>query len=89
MRGYKVSNNANITIVKFAYTQCDAANDEWALPLGVQILSIWCSLWENFAKSYVGTPKSWRPHLVENLDPPLWGLTVYILLHFVTMTLMF
>ena len=27
-----------------------------ALPLGVQILSISCSFWENLAKSYVGTP---------------------------------
>ena len=26
------------------------------VPLGVQILSISCSFWENLAKSYVGTP---------------------------------
>ena len=25
-------------------------------PLGVEILSISCSFWENLAKSYVGTP---------------------------------
>ena len=25
-------------------------------PLGVQILSISCSFWENFSKSYVGAP---------------------------------
>ena len=49
-------------------------------PLGVQILSISCSFWENLAKSYVGAPlESWRPLLREILDPPLhrevsvWG----------------
>ena len=42
-------------------------------PLGVQILSISCSFWENLAKSYVGAPplESWRPLLGEILDPPL------------------
>ena len=41
-------------------------------PLGVQILSISCSFWENLAESYVGAPLgSWRPLLGEILDPPL------------------
>ena len=41
-------------------------------PLGVQILSISCSFWENFAKSYIGTPlEGWCPHLGEILDPLL------------------
>ena len=42
-------------------------------PLGVQILSISCSFWENLAKLYVGAPppESWRPLLGEILDPPL------------------
>ena len=48
-----------------------------APPSRVQILSISCSFWENFAKSYVGAPLpgSWRPHLGEILDPLLqWAL---------------
>ena len=41
-------------------------------PLGIQILSISCSFWENLAKSYVGARLgSWRPLLGEILDPPL------------------
>ena len=40
-------------------------------PLGIQILSISCSFWENLAKSYVGALGSWRPLLGEILDPPL------------------
>ena len=44
----------------------------WRIPVGVQILSISCSFWENLAKSYVGAPpEGWRPHLGEILDPPL------------------
>ena len=40
--------------------------------LGVQILSISCSFWENLANSYVGPPLgSLRPLLGEILDPPL------------------
>ena len=35
-------------------------------PLGVQILSISCSFWENLAKSYVGTPP-------RELAPPTRG----------------
>ena len=42
------------------------------VPLGVQILSISFSFWENLAKSYVGAPQgSWRSPLGEILDPPL------------------
>ena len=41
-------------------------------PLGVQILSISCSFWENLAKSYVGAPPGeLAPPLGEILDPPL------------------
>ena len=40
-------------------------------PPVVQILSISCSFWPNLAKSYVGTPGSWRPLLGEILDPQL------------------
>ena len=47
-----------------------------APPLGVQILSISCSFWENLANSYVGAPPSWRPLLGEILDPPLLALWV-------------
>ena len=35
-------------------------------PSGVQILSISCSFWENFAKSYLGAPPG-------GLAPPPWG----------------
>ena len=45
-------------------------------PPRVQILSISCSFWENLAKSYIGAPpESWRPHLGEILDPPLFCLS--------------
>ena len=42
-------------------------------PPGVQILSISCSFWENWAKLYVGALPlgSWRPLLGEILDPAL------------------
>ena len=40
-------------------------------PPVVQILSISCSFWPNLAKSYVGTPGSWRPLLGEILGPQL------------------
>ena len=41
-------------------------------PVGVQILSISCSFWENSTNLYVGAPLgSWRPLLGEILDPPL------------------
>ena len=43
-----------------------------APPPGVQILSISCSFWEFFVKSYVGAHLgSWRPLFGEILDPPL------------------
>ena len=47
-------------------------------PLGVQILSISCSFWENVAKLYVGAPPgSWRPLLGEILDPPLMSVELF------------
>ena len=69
---YRIYSMYEISLIENIFRQNNIDPIWYTSTLGVQILSISCSFWENLAKSYVGAPPgSWRPLLGEILDPPL------------------